>query len=409
MSPIHRLKLAQLLLLGAALWLDRVSLGAASILHVDGIQGSSLGVANAYVGDIDIAGYSWVVSRTAINGLPAATNFGDLVITKYVDAASPALAVTNAKSTYIASCVLHININPDLPRNAGDSEIIHLTGVYVDSFLQNSSTLSANSLSQVTETLTLRYDRILPVNATFLPSPPAAAAILLRSAPSNDGTDLVGDFSDEVHQSTPTAPWLSLQNLTFAEQSLTNANQGRSQLAFPDLLFQHTNTPTSEDFLAHLLAGTLYTNVVIDNLAYQQGTNANPIWYHLKIGQVWISAVSEANMVETIRMHIIGPVSWSYSLKQTGPGQNDTFTGSSTGAAPTAFVTVSSMIASPPVATLTWPAVDGATYQIVQASQPGGPFTPYTRVTASSTGAMTYAITNSGLFQFYRVQLPFPK
>ena len=111
---------------------------------------------------------------------------------------------------------------------------------------------------------------------------------------------------------------------------------------------------------------------------------------------------------QMIRMHVLGPISWSYSLEPNGTGQNDTFTGSSANKKTSAFATATSVASSPPMVTLTWPAVDGATYQIVEASQPQGPFSPVTLVTATNTGAMSYSITNSGPFQFYQVRLPFP-
>jgi type VI protein secretion system component Hcp len=405
MCAVNRLKPAGLFLfIWLALLLAAPTVfGQVRVLHLDGIQGSypGAGVDKLYANDMRVISYSWQVDRVPdTNGLPGSITYGALTITKTLDQASPSLAVSSANATVFPSATVHV-LDAYAPTPA-ELETITLSQVGLGLFTQ-----TASGSSQPMETLNLSYHSMSWTPAYNPPNPAASGALyLLTPSTTKDAIPLVGDFSDDLHQATSPAAWVSVQNLSFGMLAATNHTPGATPV-FPDLVFQRTVTSHSENFLQDLLAGVIFTNPVIDLLAYQS-SNSTPVWYHLRIGQAWLSGVAEADGSQTIQMHVQGPVSWSYSLEPGGAGQNDTFAGSSGNRKTASFATATSVAASSSTVTLTWPAVAGATYEIVQSPQPQGPFTPVTLVTAASTGVMTYSITNRGPFEFYRVRLPFP-
>ena len=56
--------------------------------------------------------------------------------------------------------------------------------------------------------------------------------------------------------------------------------------------------------------------------------------------------------------------------------------------------------------TVSWPAIEGATYQLQRSTSLAGPFATILSYTATSTGTVTQEVPNIAPIALYRVQLP---
>lgn len=122
-------------------------------LKISGVDGESTD--KSHKGEIDILSWSWGMSQSGTThmgggGGAGKVNVQDITLTKYVDAASPALLLGCCKGTHLEQAVLVV-------RKAGDSPLEYVRITMKEVIVSNLSTGGSGTQDRLTESVTLNF------------------------------------------------------------------------------------------------------------------------------------------------------------------------------------------------------------------------------------------------------------
>ncbi|MDB6019826.1 MAG: Type secretion system effector, Hcp1 family [Pedosphaera sp.] len=377
---------------------------AGAALELPGVSGEYPGYippdntnTNYYAGKIESSTFSWqVVWSVGTNGGPGTRTFSNVGFTKPLDKATPTLARSCVVGTVYSPATVHIlgfnGLTPELETIIFSNAIVSSVNDGVRGGLFGSSQ----------EMVAFNFSG-MKVSTSFSPTvQPRWFALYLPGVP--------GPFSDTVHTN-----WIGLTSLSLGVGNSGTITPGSSAPSFQDIYATKFADTASSGLISNCLAGTVFSNAVVD--AYFTGVSGVRIWYHLKMEKVWISNMGQSfsqggDLNEFLGLHFSGKITWSYTQAPASATQPDTFASfwdlqQGAGANGTPFATVTGIQqAGGNSVAITWPAVDGGSYNILGAAQVTGPYQYVAGYTATNTGPVTVSVPISGNQRFFQVQLP---
>lgn len=122
-------------------------------LKISGVEGESID--KSHKGEIDILAWSWGMSQSGTTHMGGGGGSGkvsvqDITLTKYVDAASPALMLGCCKGTHHDEAVLVV-------RKAGDTPLEYIKITMKEVIVSNLSTGGSGGEDRLTENVTLNF------------------------------------------------------------------------------------------------------------------------------------------------------------------------------------------------------------------------------------------------------------
>ena len=152
-------KLALIILLSCVFFASNSSLAHSAsniILQISGIDGESL--IEGHEDEIDILTWSWGISNSSQNIVGSGRNAGraivkPLVVTKYIDKASPDLALKVLTGEFIAEATLFV-------RKAGEFPLDYLKITMSNVEIANFSTGGSGGEDRLTESISMIFSKV---------------------------------------------------------------------------------------------------------------------------------------------------------------------------------------------------------------------------------------------------------
>ncbi len=216
--------------------------------------------------------------------------------------------------------------------------------------------------------------------------------------------------------------WIAVENFSWAANkpasSIPGGGVNTNSPAFSDIILTKTQDLSSSNLLYYCAHGLVITQATLVGAVVGQYVGRSSVYFKLELRNAYVSFVqlyadtSGDPMIEQVGLNFAGKFIWTYSQFSTN-GPSLKFDNNYSFAFDKAQKAVGTLVpfnlsgqSGTGVNRINWQSSPLAIYDILRATTPAGPFTPYTTVTnLSGTNTMTLNLTNTtGNGFFYNVQ-----